>query len=209
MAKIKLSEKRRQQIRTNFDATKPPKRVNELKYFNKVKAGKIRQETGFKDNKGRFLALPESFTNKYVKQIAEENGKTVKEYLKDKANLRDAKNLFHNKSVSWIYNTHSIDKAINNLKNEIVLLNDGNGTVRMNKAQARLYIQQQLRAVIDEGAFEILFEATLRKEFTELEIYLEDFAGMDEDLDGMIENIVHPNTEIIVSDPTRRKKKKK
>lgn len=198
MKKSKLSDKRREQIKSNFNPNKPPVRVNEKLYWNKIKAGKARQEKGFRDNAGRFLALPESFTNKYVKQIAEEKGQTVKEFLKDKDNLRDAKQLFHNKSVSWTYNPESVEKAIRNTKGNFIIIDDGNGQTRMSKDNALLYVQQQKRNILEAGGYTMTFKGEHREDFTKFIIYLENFDGM-EDIEEMDDYIFFDESNVVTS----------
>ena len=176
MKKIIISDKRKEQIKSNFSLSKPPKRKNELQYWNKVKAGKERQKTGFKDAKsGLFTPLPPEFMQQeQFKKIAELKGLTLKQFFKDPETLRGAKQLFEKSTLSWRYAATQTDKLFQNFKGDTIKINDGNGTITLSKDEAMLYIQLQQKAIINAGAYVLMFKVTFSKGFNEMTIFLED-----------------------------------
>lgn len=207
MKKNKLSDKRKEQIKANFSLSKPPKRKSELDYYNKVKAGKARQKTGFKDAAtGKYTPLPPEFMQQErFKKIAELKGITLKEFFKDKETLAGAKRLFEKSTLTWRYAATQTDKLFQNFKGNTIKVNDGNGTITLSKEEALLYIQLQQKAIISAGAYVLMFNVEFREGFNEMIIYLEDYTDAEEPED-LIALQFFDSTIFILSPPSKNKK---
>lgn len=209
MNKPKISDTRREQIKKNFDLNKPPKREAELQYWNKVKAGKIRAQNAIKDpDTGKFVFLPKQFIERAVKPIAEANATTPEEYLKDKGNRADMKNLFSNSSVTWTYNPQTIEKGMKNLRSDKVTIDDGNGLRTMTKAQAKKYIQTQEKFIKSAGGYSLYFKTEFKNEFGQMIITLPDYASnYDADDPDALEMMQDQSEGVTIVESEKKKKK--
>lgn len=139
-------------------AKKTAPKIERIKDEKKVKAGKVRQSTGIKDSKGRFVS--QIFTNEVKRfilaskkfdvaninadqtekfnQLLKEAKITPKDlkkyYEKNKEIFEDLKLFGKLKGTSK--NSNQIDKAIDNYKGKI-LINDGSGPKQVTKEEAK------------------------------------------------------------------------
>lgn len=105
--KIQLSNRTRQRIKDNFAKIKPASlKKNELAYYNKIKAGKARAATAFKDSSGKYY--PKQFVKEQIIDVAKEMGispRAVYNNFKD-----DIENVFRTGKIDWSINERGINK---------------------------------------------------------------------------------------------------
>ena len=160
-------------------AKKSAPKIERVKDEKKVKAGKIRQSTGIKDSKGRFVS--QIYTNEVkrfilaskridVSKINSDQTEKFNQLLKDaKLSARDVKNFYEkNKDIfedlrttgklkGTSKNSNQIDKALDQYKGKI-LINDGTETKQVTKTEAKYlfaHFKQILKSNINVEEFYI------------------------------------------------------
>lgn len=177
--KIKITEARKKAIKKNFDFNKPPKRKNELAYFNKIKAGKIRFADSFRDKAGKLTAFPDKFMNDFVNPIAKSKGLTAKEFLSQKANRAEAQRLFKVERLDHFFNDKTILKFITNLPTRTTLfIYTGEAKIKVNKLELDLYTNQLKQELYRLDRPLIFFKVSLVKGFEEAYFWLPDIKKM-------------------------------
>lgn len=164
--KLKLSKKRKKQIKKNFDLSKPPKRVNELRYFNLIKAGKIRSQNSFKSKKGKYITYPEKFTNDFLLPLSIKKGITVKELLKNKDYAGQIKELFKSERLDYFFNENTFLKFLINLPDyTYIYIYTGKYKVKANKTEIQLYIKKVAYALQNKQKRILFFKVSLTDGF--------------------------------------------
>ena len=139
--KIKLSIKRKKQIKKNFDISKPPKRINELKYWNTIKAGKARFANSFRDKNNAFLPFPEKFMKDFIIPLAAEKGVSVRNYLQQKSNKDEAKKIFKLRRLDYYFNDKTVNKFLENLPQKTAIyIYTGDAKYKATKTEIILYL---------------------------------------------------------------------
>lgn len=203
--KIRIGEKRRLQIRENFEKIKPSKlTAGELLYYNKVKAGKARQKSAFRDKAGQFSAVPQKIIDNYVKPVLKElnpdyTPEDLKRHIKENKDL--LRDITDNESIRAFYQNKNIENALLNT-NDLTkfYIDDGDGLRAFSKDKMIEKLKRYEQKVFKGGAFGFYTKVDFKKGFTEMIVYLpyfDDFEDIEADDDF----------KLIMSDPKNKKKK--
>lgn len=131
MSKVNLSSERKEFLKTNFNSIVPGalKSADELRYYNLIKAGKMRAKNSIR-LEGKFLSG--EIVN-IIKKVAEKKGLSLKKYID--LNSADIIKLIESGFTQvW----KEFDKAIDlvgNGRKKIFFIDDGNGLIKMLKIE--------------------------------------------------------------------------
>lgn len=206
--KIKISESRKKAIKLNFDFNKPPKRKNELSYWNKVKAGKIRFDSAIKEN-GKIVLFPKRYIDDFLKPHATSLGMNVKEYLQDKNYRFDALQEFKKESLDWSYNYNSINTFFKNKPNnqKIYIFYKGKKK-EVNELELRAELVNLKQLLADNGIEFFAFNVEVKKSLTEAVFILPELKKLKKDFETKdIEEIkeIYEEEEFYIYDSVAKK----
>lgn len=204
--KIRLGDKKKALIKKNFDKIKPSKlSVNELNYYNKVKAGKARQKTAFKDKDGKFSVVPQKIIDQYVRPVVKAlnpdyTEADLKKHIKENKEL--LKKITNKEAIGAFYNNGNIEKALLNT-NELTkfYIDDGNGLVKYSRDKLLELFKKYETKIFSAGGFGFFTKVTFKNGFEKMVVYLPDFEDLEE-LDD------DDNMTVIKSDPEEVKRLK-
>lgn len=141
--RIKITEKRKKAIKKNYEklVLNPPKRKNELMYFNRIKAGKERYKTAFKSKTGQIQSYPERFINEFIKPFAATKGMDVRMFLKMKSGRETANLMFKNERLDWSYNFQTIESFFKSRPQfNAMFIFDGDNKYKVTEIEMRKYL---------------------------------------------------------------------